>query len=103
MNQGSWIAIYMPLFILFVVILPEMRRVAVVAVKRSRKRRKFPMNHEIIQKYIGSSCRISTGSFGNAIVGVIRDVKDNWIEVETKKGMELVNAEFVLNIRALRG
>ncbi|KJF28198.1 hypothetical protein TZ02_04450 [Clostridium aceticum] len=57
------------------------------------------MMNEVIKKYIGKSCKISTGSFGTTIVGKIIDVNENWIEVETKKGNELVNAEFIQNIK----
>ena len=57
------------------------------------------MTNEVIKKYIGRNCKISTGSLGTNIVGKIVDVNENWIEVETKKGKELINADFVQNIK----
>lgn len=57
------------------------------------------MTNEVIKKYIGKKCRISTGSFGTTVIGIILDVNENWIEVETKKGNELINAEFVQSIK----
>lgn len=57
------------------------------------------MTNDIIKKYVGEKCKISTGSFGTYIVGEIIDVKENWIEIETKNGKELINAEFVLTIK----
>lgn len=39
------------------------------------------------------------GSYGAATSGKILDVKENWIEIETKKGIELMNAEFAQNIK----
>ena len=57
------------------------------------------MTNEVIKKYIGKNCRISTGSFGTNVIGKIIDVNENWIEVETKKGNELINAEFVQSIK----
>jgi hypothetical protein len=65
-----------------------------------KKRKGFIiMTNEVIKKYIGKNCKMSTGSFGTYVVGKIIDVNENWIEVETKKGNELINAEFVQSIK----
>lgn len=56
------------------------------------------MTNEIIKKYIGTNCIITTGPFGASVTGTIIDVIDNWIEVETKKGKQLLNTDFVTNI-----
>lgn len=57
------------------------------------------MTNEIIKKYIGKYCKITTGSMGTSVVGKIIGVNENWIEIETKKGSELVNADFVQSIK----
>ncbi len=57
------------------------------------------MTNELIKKYIGKKCSISTGDFGTNATGKIIDINENWIEVETKKGKELINAEFVQSIK----
>lgn len=57
------------------------------------------MSNETIKKYIGKNCRISTGSFGTNVQGRILDVKEEWIEVQTKKGIEIINAEFIQSIK----
>ncbi|NPV44558.1 MAG: hypothetical protein HPY70_11400 [Firmicutes bacterium] len=57
------------------------------------------MTNEVIKKYIGKICKISTGSFGTNVVGKIIDVNENWLEVETKKGNELINADFIQSIK----
>jgi hypothetical protein len=57
------------------------------------------MTNEVIKKYVGRNCRISTGSFGTNVIGKIIDVNENWIEIETKKGNELINAEFIQSIK----
>lgn len=60
------------------------------------------MTNELLKKYIGKNCLISTGSFGTSIIGNIMEVNENWIEIETKKGVELINSEFVQNIRVVK-
>jgi len=98
MNSSLWIAIYLPLFIIFVIILPQQNALRKIVVKKKKGGRKT-MANEVIKKYIGYKCNISTGTFGASLVGKIVDVKENWIEVETKKGVELINAEFVQTIK----
>ena len=59
------------------------------------------MTNELLSKHIGKKCKISTGSYGSNVTGRILEIKDNWIEVETYKGLELINAEFVQNVKVL--
>lgn len=103
MEFSTWFAIYMPLLMLFAVILPMQQAGARAAARRLHaKRRRTPMTNEVIAKYIGKSCLISTGSYGVSVSGTIVAVNENWIEVETKKGRaELVNADYVQSVRIL--
>ena len=100
MNSATWIAIYMPLFIIFFIILPQQNATnKAVIMKIKRRKGEVFMTNDVIKKYIGKECKISTGSFGTNIAGKILDVNENWIEVETKKGNELINAEYVQSIK----
>ncbi|MHB8127294.1 MAG: DUF6897 domain-containing protein [Desulfitobacteriaceae bacterium] len=100
MSPSTWIVIYMPLFIILFVIIPQQREMHKAALLKMKKRKGVKtMTNEVIKKYIGMNCKISTGSFGTNVVGKIVDVNENWLEVETKKGKELINADFVQNIK----
>ncbi len=102
MNTGSWIAIYMPLFVIFFIIIPQQRTAQKIVLLRIRKRKGVvTMINELVKKYIGNNCQISTGNFNNSVKGKIIDVNENWLEVETKKGKELINAEFIQSIKIL--
>ena len=84
MSSSTWIAIYMPLFILFFVIIPQQREMQRAVLLKIKKRKGvITMTNEVIKKYIGINCKISTGSFGTNVVGKIIDVNENWLEVET--------------------
>ena len=90
----------MPLFIIFFIILPQQREMKKsIILKRKKRKGLIIMTNEVIKKYIGKTCRISTGSFGTNVIGKIIDVNENWIEIETKKGNELINAEFIQSIK----
>lgn len=104
MNTGTWIAIYLPLFIIFIIVLPQQHAAQKAVLLRIRKRKgkgAIKMINELIKKYIGKTCQISTGNFNNSVKGKITDVNENWLELETKKGKELVNAEFIQSIKIL--
>ena len=59
------------------------------------------MDNEAIKKYIGKLCHLyATGAIGvNVETGKIIEVNGNWVEVETKKGMELINVQFIQCIK----
>ena len=100
MNAGTWIAIYLPIVMLLFIILPSQYQSQAKAAKLIMKRKRVRvLDHELIKKYIGRVCKITTGSYGTTTTGKILDVKENWIELETRKGVELMNAEFVQNIK----
>lgn len=90
----------MPLFIFLFVILPQQNAERKAVFLKIRKRKGAAiMTNEVIKKYIGKECQISTGTFGTNVIGKIVDVSENWVEVETKKGNELINAEFIQSIK----
>ena len=102
MDASKWIAIYLPLFIIFVIVLPQQRSLMKAILIRKKRKGVKIMTNEVIKKYIGSNCSISTGSFGTSLVGKIINVTENWLEVETRKGIELINAEFIQSIKIMR-
>lgn len=100
MNASTWVAIYMPLFILIFIIIPQKLEMEKLLISHIKNRKGVRiMTNEVIKKYIGKRCKISTGSFGTNVEGEIIDVNENWLEVETKKGKELINADFIQSIK----
>ncbi len=80
------------------------KRKQILILKRERKRRKglSKMTNEIIEKFIEKKCKISSGSWVDTSTGKIISVNENWIEIETKKGRELINADFITNIKEVK-
>lgn len=102
MNPAILIALYVPIFVLFFIILPQQRELQKMTIRKLRKRKGIAvMTNGILKKHIGETCRISTGQFGTDVTGEIIDIQENWIEVETQKGKELINAEFVQSIKII--
>ena len=100
MNTSGWIAVYLPMFIIFFIILPQGYVMQVrTAIRRKRKVGSKRMTNEILKSYVGKICKISGGSYGVNIKGRIVDVNENWIVVQTSRGDKIVNAEYVQSIR----
>ncbi len=99
MDIGALMTIIFPLFSLFFAVMPKKKGTAgAVIVKIKKKRGVIMMINEAIKKYKGNNCIISTGTFGATVVGRIIEVEEKWIEVETKKGTQLVNSEFIQSV-----
>jgi len=56
------------------------------------------MSNELIKNYIGKMCYITNGFFGSYVKGEIINVADNWIQIKTKYGTQLFNADYITNI-----
>jgi len=70
--------------------------------RKVKKRREGPlMTNKLIKKYLGKKCKVYSGSFGTSVKGKLKELEDNWLEVETSKGVELVNIDFIQNIKVL--
>jgi len=97
---SSYISTYFLFFIIFFIVFPQQHALQKLAIIKIKKRKGvIIMTNEVIKKYIGNNCNISTGSFGTNAIGKIIDVNENWIEFETKKGKELINIEFIQSIK----
>jgi len=98
--EATTVAIWLPMFIVFFLIMTRQvaaRRIAFLTIKK--KRRKLAMTNEMIAKYVGRNCYITTGTMGVSVTGKIIEVNENWIEVETRKGVEILNLDFIQNIK----
>ena len=92
-------AVYYIVFLFLLLILLQQDQAKKICIHKIIKRRNASMTSELLLQYVGHRCLISTGSFGTAVDGRIVRIDGNWIEVETKKGNELLNADFVQHIK----
>ena len=108
MDSGTWVAIYLPLLVILITSSQYGHIQQLLIRKRMRHQRKknggwVTVTNELLKQSIGKHCKISTGSYGTTITGKMTDISENWVAVETRKGTELVNAEFIQNIKILPG
>lgn len=101
LEASTWIAVYLPIFIVVFVIIPSQNRNIIFA-KLLKKRRGGEMTNELVKKLIGKTCNISTGSMGSTFKKVkILNVVDNWISVEINGREDLINVDFIQHIKVI--
>lgn len=54
------------------------------------------MEHALLSGFIGKNCIIK-GS--ESIVGEIKNIENNWMEIQTKQGKEILNIDFIERIK----
>lgn len=58
------------------------------------------MSNELIKSCIGKQCVISAGSLGAAYNKVtILEVVENWIKIEKKGKVDIINADYIQSIK----
>ncbi|NBF41843.1 MAG: hypothetical protein GVY14_15645 [Spirochaetes bacterium] len=105
------IAVFLPLFVLFLQRRHQLRVARRLQRQRRRERQNpdtrkeeevSPMSNELIRSLIGKTCQITTGSLGEAFDKVtVLDVQENWMQVERKNKVRLINADYITSVKIL--
>jgi hypothetical protein len=97
MNSSTWI-IFLPIFIVFIVEL-ETRLTTKARIRRKRGQLAI-MTNEIIRECVGRICTINMGYTGSGFNKVlVKEIHDNWMKVESKGKTEIINIEYIQNIK----
>ena len=69
---------------------------------RKKKGRKRKMPEKLIKEFIGKTCTIIlfNNSFGTEVK--IIDVEDNWVKVEDKNAIRLINGDLIQDITLVK-
>jgi len=105
LDSSSWIAIYLPIFLVLVIIIPAQHRniyITGIIGKLRKKRGERKVSNELIKSCIGKTCSISTGTLGSSYNKVkVIEVIDNWIRIDSKGRENLINSDYIQNIKIL--
>ena len=87
------------LIILFLcIILPQRNRLYLEIIKRKWKGRKRKMPQELMKEFIGKICTIILFNESFGIQGKIVAIEDNWIKVEEKNKVRIINGDMIRDI-----
>lgn len=99
MNPTLLIAIFLPLFVIFITRQTNKKKILAIKqrLKSKAKGEKRQMN-EMIKKFIGKECLIYT--FDSQVIGTIKEVTDGAVMIENNSGgVEALNLDFIVRVR----
>lgn len=67
-------------------------------IKRKRKGVKRKMPTEMMKEFIGKQCIITLFNEVGGVQGTILAIEENWIKVEEKKKVRLINGDMIRDI-----
>jgi len=73
-----------------------------IKIRNTRRRGNMAIPKALTANYLGRPCMLATGNFGGNIAGTISAVEENWLQIKTNQGEQLVNSDFVVSIRPLK-
>lgn len=91
-----YIAVFIPIFLML--IQQNEARMHMIIRKR-RKKRGVKALDIILEKCVGRRCVISTGSMGISAVGIVKQVTDKWVEIETRNTTEILGLDFIQHVK----
>lgn len=87
--------------LLLCVILPMRRKMLLGIIQRKRKGRMRKMPTELIKEFIGKVCSISLFTEITGFMGKIVAMENNWIKVEEKNTVRLINGDMIRDIKIM--
>lgn len=55
-------------------------------------------NNVLLERCTGRECVFVMGASGGSVKGTVLSVRENWLELQTKKGAQLVNSDHISQI-----
>lgn len=94
---------YIPIIFLWIIIFAVFRenksRNIRRIIKKRKKRGSVDMN-EVFCRYIGKDCVIYlSNSSSNVMECKVTGVSDNWLTVESRDGVEIINVDYIIRIK----
>ena len=93
---------YIPILVLFIVLYIMLRGRRSIVARKIIEKRKLEGNTEMVElakKFIDKECVIYAFDSSHQFVGVIKEVTDGAILLETNGTLEAINLDFVIRIR----
>ena len=96
MNTGTWIAIFLLFFLLW-----QQRQQQNLAAAKLIQRKKLGGGKgmsAMVESYIGKDCIVYTLN-NSQISGYVREVRDGWLRIDTAKGSDVINLDYIIRVR----
>ena len=96
MNPALWICCFLPLIIVLLQQAEGIKTRRIQKIISDRKRGDKNMA-SVVENYIGKECLVYT--MNSQISGTVTEVNDGWLVIDTGKGPDAVNLDYVVRVR----
>ncbi len=97
--MSAYIPIIFLWIIIFIVLRENKSRNIRRIIKKRKKRGNLDMN-DVFGRYIGKDCVIYlSNSSSNVMECKVTGVSDNWLTVESRDGVEIINVDYIIRIK----
>jgi len=86
---------------MFGILIPRRNKFYLGIVKRKKERRKRNMPTELMKEFIGKVCAITLFNESFGISGKIIAIEENWIKVEEKDTVRIINGDMIRDIKLM--
>ena len=83
------------------IIIPRKNKLYLGIMNRKKKGRKRKMPQELMKEFIGKVCTIILFNESFGVQGKIVAIEDNWIKIEEKNKIRLINGDMIRDISML--
>lgn len=94
--QSYWIILV--IIIVVCLIIPTRIKFMMNLINKKRKGEKRKMPTEMLEEFIGKECMVTIFNEIGAVQGKIIKVEENWIKVEEKKRIHIINGDMIKDI-----
>lgn len=94
--NANWLLLFVIIWCYFII--PRNGRFMMNVVKRKKKGVKRKMPIEMMREFIGKECTIALFNDAGGVRGKILAIEENWIKVEEKKKIRIINGDMIRDI-----
>ncbi|MCQ2587527.1 MAG: hypothetical protein MJ174_05365 [Treponema sp.] len=102
MSYSGFIGAYVAIFLVLFLSAAQRRRIFRKNRRQAKKGVKKTMPVEMIKEFIGKTVSIYVEGELGGFQGKILSMEGNWLKVEEKKHIRLVNGDMITQIRAIK-
>ncbi len=97
----SFVPIWVAIFICIIIPMVNSHKFNISRFSRKNRGENKMLPKELMKEFIGKVCEITLFNSGFGVAGKIEAVEENWLKVNEKGKIRLLNGDMIMNIKIL--
>lgn len=91
----------MVVFMVLMISISNRNKLYLNIINRKKRKEKRNMPKELLKEFMGKVCAIMMFNESFGVTGKIIAIEENWIKVEEKNGVRLINGDMIRDIKMM--